>query len=230
MSSVLLIKFLDHHRLLFGGDTGKQVWLEALEQFYRCGNEAFFGPATANFVKVSHHGSRNSSSTELWERILGSEIEKYFLAISAGRRIGYDHPHAETLSHILAAATKTNGTAEIVSTNSCSTCLAHSRFPDESIQWPLQEPAQLSYEHGMGFGVSRSKRVKKSNRFLPFGGFIFRFDSMSKEVQVSRAMIPLPGTKTECIYGNSGVLRFPECRDYSLQPPSKPAAFVEVDP
>lgn len=58
-----------------------------------------FGDTRSHFIKVSHHGSRDSSSDYLWQSILPME-GSVFLGTSAGRHSGFKHAHSETMLQI----------------------------------------------------------------------------------------------------------------------------------
>jgi len=131
ISHILRIKF-GKSKLLFGGDTHKDVWEECLARYeskeypYR----KLHGKNSSHFIKVSHHGSKHSSSKEVWKKII-SKTGKVFLGISAGRHRGFRHPHSETMDDIRSIRQD----AQILSTNICHKCVSHDQFEKEIHSW-----------------------------------------------------------------------------------------------
>lgn len=71
---------------LFTGDCSKENELNIIENY---------NLEDIDFLKVSHHGSKNSSSIEFLD-----EVSPDVAAISCGYRNSYGHPHKETLSRL----------------------------------------------------------------------------------------------------------------------------------
>jgi hypothetical protein len=131
ISHILRIKF-GESKLLFGGDTHKDIWEECLAK-YESRHYEFrkkHGRNDAHFIKVSHHGSRHSSSKKIWKKII-SKNGKVFLGISAGRHGGFKHPHSETIHDIR----EIRKDAYILSTNICSGCVENDQFEKEMHSW-----------------------------------------------------------------------------------------------
>ena len=72
---------------LFTGDCTKENELEIINNY---------DLEDIDFLKVSHHGSKNSSSFEFLQ-----EVSPDVAAISCGYRNKYGHPHSETLNRLL---------------------------------------------------------------------------------------------------------------------------------
>jgi len=150
ISHILKIKFGEVN-LLFGGDTHIKIWEKCLEQYDNTSYPYIknYGNYDANFIKVSHHGSRNSSNEKLWQKIISNE-GNVFLGISAGRHGRFKHPHSETLKHIKTEKKD----ATILSTNICSTCLNDLSYSTEHHYW---------YDEYMGIQKSREKKDSNKN-------------------------------------------------------------------
>src|SRR5205807_5448464 len=120
----------DYHRLLFGGDAGKEIWRQCLEHYKETQQYLDHGPFKGSFVKASHHGSKHSSSVELWPDILypGAHV-----GISAGNKTSYKHPHPDTLEHILSTFKKPVECPKIWATNTCEECISTYHLPLERI-------------------------------------------------------------------------------------------------
>lgn len=151
LSHILRIRFGERN-LTFGGDTHKEIWETCLDRYTSTGSEfvAHFGPVQSHFVKVSHHGSKHSSSPKIWNYLMpdqGSAV----LGISAGRHNGYNHPHSETLEQIR----KCSAAAKVVSTNICTACLAG--YPSEHHVW---------YEKHIARNANYGKALPNSNDTL----------------------------------------------------------------
>jgi beta-lactamase superfamily II metal-dependent hydrolase len=198
MSSVLMMIFHEH-RLLFGGDTGEEIWQECLDHYYALEHEIDHGSCRGNFIKVSHHGARNSSSEELWRRLLTPE--KTLLGISAGRNERLGHPHSETLADILKAARAINTKAEIISTNLCRDCVQSKSLTEERFDW-------LSADGSRPGGLKRRNSRQPEN----LAAYILRFHSQSADISLSRAVSSLISERPDCIYGPSARNgQFPDC-------------------
>jgi beta-lactamase superfamily II metal-dependent hydrolase len=131
LSHILRISFGEVN-LLFGGDTHKKIWEECLAK-YESQNNSFIqelGTFDSHFIKVSHHGSRTSSSPTIWKKIIPNSGRVY-LGISAGRNKKYNHPHSETMSEIRACRSD----SDILSTNICHSCLEATSFEKEYHIW-----------------------------------------------------------------------------------------------
>lgn len=131
LSHILKIRFGETN-LLFGGDTHERIWIECLDRYDDLSEQFsnFLGNYDSQFIKVSHHGSKNSSNIKLWERIVPKQGPVH-LGISAGRHEGYNHPDSETLTHIR----ETRNDCIIHCTNVCSSCLLGSPYDKEHHVW-----------------------------------------------------------------------------------------------
>lgn len=204
VSSVLLMS-LNRHKLLFGGDTGLDIWLECLDEYDRGRHQKNFGPYRANFIKVSHHGSRNSSSPALWGKLLEKNT---YAGVSAGRK--YGHPHGQTLRDIGAAAQAGGSRAETFSTNVCTGCLHAQDIPSEELEgfgpdyiFPPQVAQTLRW-------VSPRSHADR-RQSLTLGAYIFRFSVNSDKVTVTKGMIPTRVGAKGCIYNRGTSGPFPAC-------------------
>jgi beta-lactamase superfamily II metal-dependent hydrolase len=131
VSHILRIKF-GSTNILFGGDTDKEIWEECLEKYEHCDFTFVhdFGNFDSQFIKVSHHGSKNSSSSKIWEKIIGVKGIVY-LGISAGNHMGFKHPNVETLNEIRNLRKDVN----ILSTNICQSRIMDNHFDKEYHLW-----------------------------------------------------------------------------------------------
>lgn len=92
----------------FGGDATKREWLKAIGVFEKnkYGFNNFFQSLFSGFIKVSHHGSVGSSDIKIWNAVIAPlKNDEVQIFISAGNG---EHPHDETLQHILKAASSSN--------------------------------------------------------------------------------------------------------------------------
>jgi beta-lactamase superfamily II metal-dependent hydrolase len=235
VSSVIKMRFCKH-QLLFGGDTGERYWQECLDEFDRKhkNNQGPCSiPCRGNFVKASHHGSRNSSSVRLWERILGESVQ---VAISAGK--GHQHPHRETISNISVAVRNRGVEAKVFATNVCDKCVASQNLPEERLPMspggpgiPVEKSkkealAMIRPKHSMQ-GMPHQTRNPSVREALasisPFqqregrlhatkslAAYIFHFRSTSDDIEVSKAVTSTV-FQQDCIFGHTGERYFPEC-------------------
>jgi beta-lactamase superfamily II metal-dependent hydrolase len=138
LSHILKIRFGERN-LLFGGDTHLDIWTRCLDEYERNEMAKYFGDYKSHFIKVSHHGSRNSSSPELWKRIIPCD-DPVFLGISAGQNKKYKHPHSETITHIRSVRQE----LKIMTTNLCSGCLLRNEEYEQ--EWHEWYDAHISAE------------------------------------------------------------------------------------
>jgi len=97
LASVIIMVTFRNIRILFGGDAGINVWDEAIKE--AADTEVFNKEEfRADLIKASHHGSRHSSSVELWNRILRKNALVTISASYWGNP--YKHPHTETLEDL----------------------------------------------------------------------------------------------------------------------------------
>ena len=123
LSSILLIQFVGF-KLLFGGDTHLETWNDCINFFKdeQLNKEYQIDGYASDFLKASHHGSRSSSSEDLFKQLLRKRSQNDpQVAISAGLNLKYKHPHQETIDYIRA----TGLGAKIHSTNACHKCDAY---------------------------------------------------------------------------------------------------------
>ena len=122
LSSLLKIVYKDFE-LLFGGDVHKKIWHDCLNE-YEAKNMANDIPSYhSNLIKISHHGSHNSSSPEIWNNLLDSNYKNpQNLVFSAGFHKKYNHPRPETITQIKEASLKEGVKVSLFSTNACDPC------------------------------------------------------------------------------------------------------------
>jgi len=205
LTSSILLVILRKHKLLFGGDAELDVWTECLDDYERTNQKKYFGPCVANFIKVSHHGSNNSSSLDLWKRILDKDVK---VGISAGRR--YGHPHSGTLRDISGAAREIGSTVQILSTNTCTHCFLNQNMPEQPLGELVYDPPQYP---------SEVKQTLNRIRALPgpgvpratLGAYIFRFPLEGERVSVAKGLRYEVKRNVTCIYNNSLHHSFPDC-------------------
>lgn len=193
LSHILRIRY-GKRNLIFGGDTHKEIWETCLAKYVgsRSGFVDQHGPVASHFIKVSHHGSKNSSSPEIWKALI-PEQETAVLCISAGRHNGYKHPHSETLEHIRQHPRE----AQVVSTNICTACLAaygsehhiwYEQYLDRNVNYG--KSSANSYDTVID-GVIRRITIPKGSRQSELGLFAFIFEipaELDAAIEVSVAL------------------------------------------
>jgi len=198
MSHIINIKFGDTN-LLFGGDTDKDIWNECLAKYLEPANmfTEIFGNIDSHFIKVSHHGSSNSSSPSIWKNII-SKGGNVYLGISAGRNKSYLHPHSDTLKEVRDCRSDSN----IISTNICNSCIASSSFDKEHHSWYdnfISRSKNYGKEKSNPFDVLINQEISKSSLntdlttepITNMGLFAYIFeipDNLNEEIKVRIAL------------------------------------------
>jgi beta-lactamase superfamily II metal-dependent hydrolase len=137
LSSILMLIY-GRHRLLFGGDAGKEVWKDCINHYDARDHKKDHGELEGDFVKASHHGSKNSSEEDVWSKILMSGAK---VGISAGRKYSEKHPHRETLAHILKTGEGKDKGPQIFATNSCRNCIDEDdQCIKKRLKWVVRRP------------------------------------------------------------------------------------------
>ena len=190
----------DNFSLLFGGDTHKDIWESCLDAFEEENHgDVISKPVlkeNSDFIKVSHHGSANSSSNKIWNFFLPKNRSCH-MAISAGRHGGYKHASSEFLSEL------EGRNVNVKSTNTCSNCLfTDYSFEEENFvecNWFHEFPdtkydywSSKGYEHiddsintlissiEVSSGFSLKKRVKASQQIPSLVGLLYDFEKGDK--------------------------------------------------
>lgn len=91
-SSISFIIESEEKKLLFLGDSHAETIIESIKKLY--GSENY--PLWFDVVKLSHHGSYNNNSPELFKII---DADKWIVSTNGE---GYNHPDEATLAHIIA--------------------------------------------------------------------------------------------------------------------------------
>lgn len=185
VSSVLFMLFKEH-KLLFGGDTGERIWSECLKRYKEIGLIEDHGECDGNFIKVSHHGSKHSSSLELWSKLLSPK--QSYAGISAGKHAEYLHPHIETLRHIRSAAKQNRTKAEIFTTNSCNRCLNKQDIPIQSMGWVKRNRPKLRASVEEVLRRERPKQRKPRSKDYDLVTYLFEFHS-NNETRVTKGVV-----------------------------------------
>ena len=110
-STVLLLCFQDFRALLTGDveGAGEEKLIRSLEDV-KAGRygDVFLSENGITVLKVAHHGSENSTSTELL-----ADISPQIAVISCGENNPYGHPHSETLGRLVEVGAKVLRTDEL---------------------------------------------------------------------------------------------------------------------
>lgn len=221
LSSILLLIYGKHHRLLFGGDAGKVVWRESFQHYNHTGQDVDHGKFCGSFIKASHHGSKYSSLEDLWPVILspGGHV-----GISAGRN--YDHPHRETLEHILPRSQPRIEHPKVWSTNTCNECQLRDDLPPPwpTIDWVLTQHSGVDLNTNKGLDFYRSNSDSRSHqqfvvpkialsdlKLKNFAAYIFRFKPNADGIKVTKAISEHARSPEPCPFLKEDSDPFPYC-------------------
>lgn len=94
-SSIAFLAEYEGKRVLFGADAHADTLIAALQ---RLGREWDEEPVRIDLFKLSHHGSRGTTSLELLQQV---DCHNYLISSNGAR---YRHPDAETIARVLTAA------------------------------------------------------------------------------------------------------------------------------
>ena len=207
MSSVIMIKYATHS-LLFGADTGNSIWNDSLDFYRKTKQTKPHGECRGNFIKVSHHGSKESSSIKLWRTLLCEDAQ---LAISAGRRKKPKHPDPRTLKEIIRAGKSLRTPPQVVSTNMCSECLGQSETKVKLVNWFSSPDPKKSRDVETVTTLVRAKGVTEDLTPPEFAGYIYRFTSDEDRIKLTKAVTTTNPTTSPCLYRKKAKQRFPHC-------------------
>jgi beta-lactamase superfamily II metal-dependent hydrolase len=214
ISSILMFIY-GHHRLLFGGDAGSDVWLDSLKKYGSNKHHKEFGPLSGNFVKASHHGSKYSSTLEMWSSILSPSAH---IGISAGRNKKFRHPNRETLKQILTDRKVDADCPKILSTNTCHECVAEQRWlPVRNLDWLVSKRPTLKWQVEESFDINRPTGTEPTGRdnagsAVPkyLTAYVYRFGP-SNAVTVYKGLSSWVRSGEECLFKTKTSLPFPQC-------------------
>lgn len=226
LSSILMLIY-EEHRLIFGGDTMLKMWEECIERYYSQEHNLDHGELKGNFIKASHHGSKHSSSVELWPQILLPQV-KGQVGISAGRRKRYGHPHRDTLVHIKSVAPPVE-CPELLSTNSCSDCVTEGlkKRKRQNLNWvgkrqlfkePVKPDVVDSFKESSKLEQPTIEKVNtpaaslapEEDEKLYLAAYIYRFRA-NDAVRVVNGVTDSVGSDESCPYKSRDSNPFPDC-------------------
>lgn len=206
LSHILLLKFGETN-ILFGGDTNKEIWEDCLDRYHDSNYEflQMFGPLDARFIKVSHHGSKFSSSGKIWKNCL-PVTDNVFLGISAGKHLKYKHPDSETIADIR----DVRKDAAVFSTNACRPCVLGNSFPKEYHEWyddqvlnavKYKKEKMNSYDISINQSINLHRKKKKEKHELGLFAYIFEIpDSNTAPIKVRTALTKINAQVDHCFY------------------------------
>jgi len=222
LSHILKIEF-GNKMLMFGGDTHKDIWEECIETYLDPSNpyRELHGRLDSNFIKVSHHGSSNSSSATIWENILCQQGAVY-LGISAGQHEGYKHPHSATMSEIR----KCRSDVDILATNICGSCTNLVNIERELHSWydkgikncPKYKPVKPSKEDkDIDYMFDKTRYIEKpsvakSRKNLGLLAYIFEVPKNDKEEVKVRFALAQTIKSHGCFYKGHTEKLYTECK------------------
>ncbi len=203
ISSVIFLQN-DKFSFSFGGDTHKEVWEESLKFFQK---QQYDKNLSSDFIKVSHHGSSNSSSPFIWETLIHNKKKVYF-GISAGKK--HQHPHAETLKQIKETCPKSKVENIISSTNICKHCIelapvekaTHEPFEGRATAYMKNHPHRNLFKQA-------SNKLKNQNQINQAAhppsnekgllAYVYKFDLDSGVSDLEMLLCDQTGCYQECL-------------------------------
>ena len=178
ISSILKFRS-DKLSLLFGGDALIENWDDVRKEIKNRNIEDEIS-FEADWVKVSHHGSKGSSSVELWKEKIGTK-DYVYAYISAGKQ--YNHPSDETINHIVEATSQANGIDYIFTTNICDDCRKkhtnYNKFSDKSFDdWKKEMIVKVQEDKVLMQIISenKSKDTNSENKMQGIYANLFEFN------------------------------------------------------
>jgi len=208
ISAVLGIRTKDYN-LIFGGDATKEVLQASINDITKRWQKKEHGDLlNPDFLKVSHHGAKGSTSPQLWDTLFRDPKGDLLLGISAGKNQKYLHPHSELYRDVSACCDSHQVRCNIYRTNSCPDCKVLPRLDDE------ENLDDWFRYHGCETGDSRldedfanqfTAREKSGTNILRQGllAYVFYFpnDGCNKDIKVHRGLSTLVGNYDCCVYG-----------------------------
>ena len=182
VSSVLLFKY-GHFKLLFGGDTHKKTYKECFEAYEVRGLKTEMEDYASHFIKASHHGSKNSSTIKIWERLIDSTTDyPIHIAFSAGAQ--YKHPSKLTLEHIQKVQEKHNLDIRCDASNAFLPHGHYSNYPFQSLDWLYEEDTEhhdFVVREGLG-RMSKKGAIPTNNKEAIIAAFVYEFNPKNQEI------------------------------------------------
>lgn len=209
ISSIIIIQS-DSFSWVFGGDAPKEIWIDGINDN---DNKKKGFDITADFVKVSHHGSKTSTNPVIWNKLIEKK-ESVIFGISAGNR--HKHPDSDTLKEInIACEGKVD--YKIFSTNSCTNCLilddnSENIFDKENID--LYEDYKPEYSilfNGDRSPIYQTKPNNTEKQKLGFLGYKFVYDLINKTVITSEMIDKNIFNHRKCFFSEHKYPLYPRC-------------------
>ena len=205
ISSILCIVY-GNYNLMFGGDATKEIWESSLKDLKQTGKHHLLQP---DFLKASHHGSKSSSSPEIWDILLSNSKTNLFVGISAGKR--HSHPNDEVFKEISESCCRHSTNATVVRTNECTACLS-THFASKSLDWFNYENSledrnytrqiNEAFENecaGNARKMHTTDQAVKNQNLLAYV-FVFPEDGDNNSIEVLRGTAEGIGTYNECVF------------------------------
>ena len=130
--STALLFVVSKLRIFFGGDLHKNTFMECHNEHQTViKNRLNIPEFSSDLIKGCHHGSKNSSSEEIWDILIGDK-KKSNIVFSAGTR--YEHPNPETIKHIYKTAEKKGLNAYFPAPNLTGIPVSKGKFQEADIK------------------------------------------------------------------------------------------------
>lgn len=209
VSSILCITY-GKYKLIFGGDAGTEAWEASLREVKQFKLGKLLRP---DFLKASHHGSKNSTSPNIWESLFKSSRskktkdccnQKLFVGISAGKR--NSHPNDEFFQDIDSCCQGKNISSSIHRTNECRNCYAQ-HLESRYLKWfdDVRESFDHPYANQLLEALDNEKATFTSPDKNPeenLLAYIFEFPERGSNdnISVVRGVAKHIGAYTNCVF------------------------------
>lgn len=203
--------------LSFGGDAHKDVWNECMNE-WKAANYVD-KPINADFIKVSHHGSKKSSSSNIWKHLI-KDKENVTFAISAGTK--YGHPSSKTIKHIRNTCNDLNVSYSIYSTNICQDCINQVEKPKTNqvisimtlsdwelsrneIHKKLDSELNFTIQQFLQKNQTKFRQSKDSNSNQRIGGlfaYLFQYNTNTCKADTYKVISTNISPYPKCLFSN----------------------------
>jgi beta-lactamase superfamily II metal-dependent hydrolase len=204
VSAILGIHY-GNYNLIFGGDATRETLEASLYDIPQRFDEQDIDLFNPDFLKVSHHGAKGSTSQIIWEKLYGAPKGDILVGISAGRR--HNHPHDEFFFDLTGCCKLKCVNHNIYRTNLCMECQITHQISskidlDDWFQYHgcdiIDEDLLTALDQEAPEGLKGKLQEKNLLAFI----FEFPANGNNQDIKVHKGVSDRIGKYENCVFGN----------------------------